>query len=134
MRNNANGQSLLEVLVALSAVLIILAAVTSIVISSLNQAVSSKEYSSATQHAQEGLAQVRGIDGITEGEFCLGENGELEDGLCIGANLGKYKRDVIIGSADCGGVLKKITVSVSWTDSTCKGEPFCRVVPVTSCE
>ncbi len=133
MKNNQSGQTLLEVLVALSAVLIILTAVTSIVISSLSQSVSSKDYSGATQYAQEGLVSIEQQEHLGTGMYCLAADGSSTVGTCPESQLEKYRREAVIDQSACGDMLKKITVIVSWTDSTCKTAPYCRTVELSSC-
>ena len=76
------GQTLVEVLVALSSAVIIITAITILVISSLNNAEYGKNQNLATQYAQEGMEIIRKIRdsdpqtfyGIADGQYCLDRN------------------------------------------------------------
>jgi hypothetical protein len=132
-RIDTAGQTLLEVLVALSAALIVLSAITTLVISNLTQSVQSKSTNAATQYAQEGMELAQGRRGYTAGEqFCLGSDKVFRPGSCASANIGFFKREVSLTKADCGSLVK-VTVTVSWSSSACHGASFCHTVPVSSC-
>lgn len=130
----SSGQSLLEVLVALSVLLIVLSAITAIVLSSLTEAEYSKNVNLATQYAQEGMEFARGRGNFQPNDqFCLGANSTFVSGLCGAANLGIFKREVTVDTSGCGARLRKVTVTVSWSDGRCGNTPFCHKVPITSC-
>jgi len=130
----ARGQSLLEVLIAFSVVLIILSAVTTIVLFSLTQVEYSKNVNLATQYAQEGMELSRGRGDFQPNEqFCLNEDGEFDNpNPCSGANIGIFKREVNATGIGCGS-RQRVTVTVSWSDGRCGNTPFCHKVPITSC-
>lgn len=134
MASKQQGQSLLEVLVAFAVVLIVLSAVTAVILSSLTQADHSKNINLATQYAQEGMELARGRGNFQPNDqFCLGSDGEFVAGMCPTANLGIFKREVTVETSGCGLVLRKVTVSVSWSDGRCNNSPFCHKVPIVSC-
>lgn len=129
----SEGQTLIEVLVALSAILIVLSAITSIVISSLDQASVAKNTSVASQLAQEGIEEMKLLELPSDGEYCMGDDKSLSSGPCNEFNtLGQYIRSVTISTGDCTP-LKEVSVKVSWTDSRCGSTPFCHVSPLTTC-
>ncbi|MCL4354330.1 hypothetical protein M1349_02540 [Patescibacteria group bacterium] len=143
---NQRGTVLVETLIALGAAVVIIAAITVMVISSLNNAQSAKSQGSATQYAQEGLeitrdlsrsnwASFRALSGIN----CLAEGSteltpEGVDGC--GQNVGNYVRTVEIQHDDtsCSGGSKVIS-DVSWSDTDCKDRSniFCHSVELQSC-
>lgn len=135
----SSGQTLLEVLVALAAVVIVLGAITTAVMLSLKQSVGSSSQTRAAQLSQEGLEMVKPqVQTVTEDTVaCLGESGTLTPETdCDGrANLERvYRRTVSISSdpAQCA-TLKKVTVSVAWSDTICQPGVFCHVTPLTTC-
>lgn len=133
MKNNASGQTLIEVLVALSAAIVVLSSITYLVLTSLNQAVGSKNRALAAQYAQEGMERAKVQSGsLTIGSrYCVGSTGVFSSGACSAANLGIFKREVYVEGTSCG-TLKKVSVTVSWTDSKCTAA-FCQKVAETSC-
>ena len=133
MKNNTSGQSLIEVLVALSAAIVVLSSITFLILTSLNQAVGSKNTALAAQHAQQGmeLAKTQPANLSVGTRYCVGSSGLFSQGACTGANLGIFKREALIEGTSCG-TLKKVTVTVSWSDSKCT-TAFCQKVIETSC-
>jgi Tfp pilus assembly protein PilV len=131
MVNKQTGQTILEVLVALSAGIIILTAITGVVLRSLDQ--SAVIRSKAVQYAQEGMEIVRGTGGFAAGEtFCLGQDNQLIPGDCSLVSSDVYKREVTIEQKDCG-TLQKVTVSVSWRSVKCTDQSYCERVPLSTC-
>lgn len=132
-----NGQTLIEVLVAVSAIIIILSAITTIVISSLNQASRANMSVQATQYAQEGLEQLKISEELPPiGTFCL--NADLTtDQLCsrtvTSTNLGEYRRTVrVANTAGCPNA-NEVTVEVFWKDAACTAGDLCHKTTLTTC-
>ncbi len=143
---NQKGTVLVETLVALGAAVVIIAAITVMVISSLNNAQSAKSQGLATQYAQEGLEITRDISRSGWGEFralsginCLAEGStELisEGANGCSQNVGNFVRTVEIqhDNSDCSGGSKVIS-DVSWSDTDCKDRSniYCHSVELQSC-
>lgn len=157
MRNQL-GQTLIEVLVALGIGLTILAAISSIVLSSLNNTTFSKNENLATSYAKQVLENVRQqvksnyttfTNTYTSPTYCLDANDTFQcsfsqQGQCISTysgNCNNVKSDIFVkqidfiqGSVDCPSSLQA-TVQVSWTDNKCTDRLniFCHKVIVSSC-
>lgn len=128
------GQTLLEVLAALGAGIVILIAITSAVLSSLSNAQFSKNQNLATLYAQQGMEMMRDLRNkdwnsfaSRNGSFCLLPSGILVSGLCGTADYidGIFKRAVVFETVSSG---KRVTVTVSFTDS--KGEHKSELISV----
>ena len=152
-REDMKGQSLIEVLLALGAAVVIITAITAVVTSALNNAQFSKNQNLANQYAQQGMEVVRAIRDKSSGtffslpggpNFCLPQNStELVNRSgpdCDGeGNVGIFIRAITLkNDSDCAGAANtkvKATVSVAWNDSKCTsaGNPFCHEVKLVSC-
>lgn len=145
------GQTILEVLLALGASVIILGAVTIAVVSSLNNAQFSKNQNLANHYAWEGMEVIRKIrdsswanfSSYTDKNYCLPQQStELQPkdlnsppGLNCVQNVGIFVREVVLerNAADCEG-WTKASMKVSWSDSKCGiGTSFCHNVLLVSC-
>jgi type II secretory pathway pseudopilin PulG len=135
------GQTLLEVLVALAAMVVILTSITAVVLSSLKQSSTSSVLTRATQYAQEGIELAKGYSDLEMGKtYCLNADGNHTDKRTCDttANIGgKFRRQLTTGNAginnkECHDLLK-LTVSVSWTDSACIGGSYCHTIPINTC-
>ncbi|EKD65260.1 MAG: hypothetical protein ACD_50C00146G0002 [uncultured bacterium] len=146
------GQTLIEALVSLSIAVTIIGAITVVVISSLNNAIFTRNQNQATQYAQEGIETVKRIsqsqvsffDLSQQGDYCLGPDLTLQ--LLVLPNPGRcpeeqrvdiFEREVNIthGNTDCSGNTK-IIVTVQWADNKCTaavGSPYCHKVELRSC-
>jgi len=152
------GQTLIEVLVALGIGVVIIVAVTVVVIVSLDNAGFNKNENLANAYAQEGLEVVRGLKDrswtnfwtLTGGPFfCLPENStqlvSRTGANCEGAGQGeifaggaKFIREIIINNSNpnCNptGSSSKVTVKVQWSDNKCaSANKFCHEVRLISC-
>lgn len=137
------GQSLIEVLIALSLGAFIVAAITAAVLAALNNTQYSKNQNLATQYAQEGMEVLRKIktsdwayfDGLN-GQYCLdGGSNQLRDyGTGCGQNVYPFARVVYIDES-CTNNQKKASVRVLWSDNKCTDQdnPFCHEAQVVSC-
>lgn len=148
------GQTLLELLVAMSAGVVVLAAITVIVITALYNIQFAKTKNLATQYAQEGLEVTRHLRNSDFSAFnALPQNNCLASasatltpqgvGGCgpniVDAYTNTFSREVIIRLSDvadglkCGNpAKKKITANVSWTDGKCT-VAYCHTVSLTTC-
>ena len=146
---NRKGQSLIELLVALSISVIIITVVSKAVISSLNNVQYSKETDQATQYASEGMEIVRmirnnnytGFKNYT-GVYCLAKIQNSQpptdlgspEGSCLTQNVDNFIRSVKIEqNPGCGTNLAKVIVTVAWYDGKCPSGNPCNTVLLTSC-
>lgn len=152
-----DGQTLIEVLLALGTAVVVLSATVVAVLSALNNAQFSKNQNIATQYAQEGMEVMRKMRNSNwstlsalNGAYCLDQNkvllsrsGSVPQGCAGGSstngqNVGIYARrvDVVKDSAECGGSNQiKVTVSVSWASNKCTDSSnlYCHKVELVSC-
>lgn len=130
------GQSLIEVLVALSAIILILGAITAIVLTSLSQASKTKLSSEGSRLAQEGLEHMKIVEMPTADSYCMDDRMDLlpyTTQNCL-IKEGAFRREVRISRTDdCGTTLSEVTVEVSWRDSSCTGNTYCLKTPITTC-
>ncbi|MCL5433256.1 MAG: prepilin-type N-terminal cleavage/methylation domain-containing protein [Patescibacteria group bacterium] len=155
--NNAQkGQTIIEVLIALSVAVVVIAAISISVISALYNSQFSKNQNLATQYAQEGmeiLRQIRNSDWTEfssySGSYCLDKGSdvlEVKDlGVTNGCSSGGSDNtnidnffarqiDVSRQDADCSGNQTKVTATVSWSDNKCgRDKLFCHEVRLSSC-
>lgn len=142
------GTVLVESLIALGAAVIIIAAITGMVISALNNAQSAKSQHMASQYAQEGLEIVRNLartnweffhNTLVDTNYCLASGSAeltfMDESIC-GENVGTFVRKIVIDhdSDYCSGA-SKVEVDVSWTNGECRDRtnPYCHTVQLQSC-
>ncbi|MBI2028735.1 MAG: hypothetical protein HYT07_03960 [Candidatus Levybacteria bacterium] len=147
---NQKGQTLLETLLALSAAVFILSAITSVVISSLSNTTFTKNQNLANQYAQEGLEVIRQIKSSSWATFSgLASNNCLPQSKILTASsncimdgiVGIFIRAIDIDhvSSECpdsGGnpIGSKVASTVFWSDGKCPaGNPYCHKVEIISC-
>ncbi len=144
------GQTLIEVLLAFSASILILSAIIIGITTSLSNTQNTKNQNLANSYAQEGMAVVRKIkdsgwpaffqyqSGVI---YCIGPNSTdlipaSPSTLCNNFLVGEiFVREVILthSSADCSGGTKT-TIKVSWSDNKCSvGVPFCHKTELITC-
>lgn len=138
------GQTLLEVLLALGATTMILGAISTIVISSLDNAQFTKNQNLANSYAREGMEGIRKIRDSSwdnfvsyNGKYCMPNVNQLisspPGGNC-GQNVGIFNREVTIDHSDA--LCSKVTTTVAWTDGKCPagtGNIYCHNVKLVSC-
>lgn len=159
MRVSEKGTTLVETIIALSIAVVIIGGITSLVITSLNNANYTKVQDQAESLAQEGIETVRQMansnystfsNNYNQTYYCMAPDLKLvPDTNC---NQTKYRiknvyiREVDISqSSDCaqssvsptptpppGSANIRVIVKVSWTDSKCK-TPFCHKISYSSC-
>ena len=145
MRTNERGTTLVETIVALSIAVIIIGGITSLVITSLNNATYTKIQDQAESLAQEGIETVRQkansnysffVSTYNKTNYCMGPDILLIE-KAFDCNNYKvktiYTREVILAQgADCGEDNTKASVRVFWTDSKCRVSN-CHKVALDSC-
>lgn len=157
------GQTMIEVIVALGAAVVILSALTMAVITGLHNASQSSSELLSTQYAQGGMEtaqKMRDNDWATlsslSGTYCLADSCSAisETGSSCGPKLGscgvnvgdQYVREVTF-TKDAPSCLTatpvpsapvsqmKVDVTVSWRDSKCTdpNDQYCHKTSITSC-
>ncbi len=137
---------MIEVLLALAIGVIIIAGISKAVNTSLSNSQFSKNQSSANQYAQEGMEIVKNLK-PTPGSYCLAKGktaliipDDVED-LNTGCpqNVDVFAREVYVQNyaCDCGSSyrdpdknVRKVTVSVGWSDSKCTVPPTSTPTPI----
>lgn len=131
--NSQSGQTIIEVLAALAIGVVIVAAISTSVISSLSNAQFGKNQNQANQYAQQGMEIIRNMRSanytnfsILSGSFCLAKNSTTLGSYGSGClqNVDQFEREVFIeqNSCDCGSSTK-VAVTVGWSDSKCSAAP-----------
>ncbi len=153
----SSGQSLIEILVALSITLILLSVSTVTIVTALNNAQHTKNRNLSSHYAEQGLEivrQMRDSDWQTfsalSGSYCLAETctrvsssggncGRKVTSSC-GANVDTFSREVRIerniAACNLGGNSNNLraTVTVAWSDGQCaSNNDYCRQVSQTAC-
>jgi len=147
-----DGQTLIEILLAVGVAAAIITAIAAVVISALNNATFRKNQNLATSYAQQGMEVVRAIRdrswtdfSLLDGWMCLPQNSTTltpRVGLdCDGeGNVGIFIREIRmqLNQSDCTAsvVNTKVTVAVKWSDSKCTSPPpfnYCQEVKLISC-
>lgn len=149
------GQTLIEVLVGLATAVVVIAAITTATISSLNNATFSKNQNLATQYAQQGMEFMRKLrdnsystfQGLS-GTYCLAKECTKltssnpkcwtpTSGNTCNQNIDYFVRqiDVQQNSPNCDGASTQIVAKVSWFDAKCTSgtNTFCHQVLLTTC-
>jgi len=146
------GQTLIEVLIAMGAGIIILSAMVTLVIKSLSNSQYSKYQGMASQYSQEGMEVLRSerdsnwvsfSASLAEGTtYCFGEDQVIRaESSCVNPNIdATFVRKVerIRASDDltnykCAGGGIAIVVTVSWKDGKCTTDPYCNKARLDSC-
>lgn len=157
MKKSQIGQTLIEVLVALSVISIIVTSITIAVITSLNNAEFVKNQNLATEYAQQGMEEIRFMRNTNytsftglNGQYCLKDTctqivpSSQDCGTLGGNNCGSnvstiFDREVDVYS---GNVVQNpckygtsVTSTVSWADNKCtnRNNPYCHVVKLATC-
>ena len=141
------GQTLIEALVALGIAVTIISAITSVVVSSLNNSTYSKNQDLARSYVQQSLEKIRGLvqsnystflNTYSSLSYCIDDNNNLvtKSANCNSIKTGIFIReaDFETQSSDCQSNLK-VTVTVSWNDSKCNSRLnlYCHNVSSSTC-
>ncbi len=141
MYSYMKGQSLIEVVIGLAIAVIIMTAVTTLVINSLQNAEFSKNQNLAEQYAQEGIETMRNLRDSNyssfssfSGTYCLNKNDPTLVSSCTTPNVDNFIRKVKIDPTGCSGITQ-VNVGVSWSDGKCRdvSNPYCHSVNLTTC-
>lgn len=156
-KNNIQGQTLLEVVIALGVAVIVVSLIAIAVIFALNNATYSKNQNLATQFGQEGMEIVRqlrdsdlAVFNSLSGNYCLAKgvkilNDSNRKQVDCTQNVDIFKREVIIyppssvfscpaNPPATTAPLTKVQVIVSWSDNKCSSSDlFCHKVELASC-
>ncbi len=145
------GQTLLEILLAFSVLILVLSAIVVGITTSLSNTQYTKNQGLATAYAKEAIAVVRQIkdsswsdfSSKTQPVYCLPQNSTTltEPSLPpnCGQNVGIFSREISFAhsSPDCANadiLGSKVTVRVSWSDNKCPiGNPFCHKIEFITC-
>lgn len=147
------GQTLVEIIVALSIATILSSAITLLSLYALNNAQADKNENLAQEYALEGVEAVKTLrDQGTLGTYgsytgiyyCMGSNLSLsaKGGSTCPINVGNiFSREVDIGKPSnspsdtlCGAsLIDHVTVTVSWTDSKCTSGILCHSSQLQTC-
>ncbi|HEV2339282.1 MAG TPA: type II secretion system protein [Patescibacteria group bacterium] len=159
--NKQKGQTLIEMLVGLTAGVIVVGAITLATITSLSNEEYSKNQNLATQYAQQAMEMIRNMHetnfssfNALSGSYCIGKtctsvnasqsspnpNGTycwVAPPTGCGQNTDIFVRQVSFEqrSSYCNNVDTKVTVSVSWFDSKCTtaSNTFCHSTSLATC-
>lgn len=137
------GQTIIEAMVALAAILITLAAISVVITTSLSNSRFIRDQSLVSRHAQEGMEYMRYLRNIDassfeswNGIYCMGKDNEFIVGRCSAVNIDNvYKREVEFtqNSDDCSGGTK-VVISVYWASGKCStSDRFCHKSQLISC-
>ena len=147
------GQTLIEVIVALSVVLLILAAIAVAVTTSVSNSTYLKSHNLASKHAQDGMEYIRHLyenqenffESYPEGaEYFMGEDNTIQQGF-FEVNIDEQfvrkvnfqegvncNTDVVLDNSEV-----RVTVSVFWSSGKCKGssteERYCHKSELVTC-
>lgn len=137
------GDTLIEVLIAMAIAVVVVTSITTLGISSLNNAKFVASQDQATKYTQEGMEVVRRIRSNNyalyatyDGIYCLAKNSTtLSATACTSPNIdNQYVRSVEIRPDDgCGTDLSHTVVRVSWTDGKCNSGTYCHTTELSSC-
>lgn len=152
------GQTIIEALIALAALLLTISAISVLVISNINNSVFVKDQNFANKYAQQGIEYVRYLRNSDYsqfrtylGEYCLPQfssysspNIVFSTGGCMVNMDGGYIRSVTFQKnvSPCVKNLNdpdnvKVTVAVQWTSTKCKGSTtnsrYCHKSEQVSC-
>ena len=161
MKNDffSQGQTIIEVLVALTTAIVIVSAITMAVITALRNVEYTKAQNTATRYAQEGMEFMRFMRDSNYTLFFIELKGGVSYCLDKGAtvlyepcstttsNVDLFLRTITLeeNSPYCAAISQppptptpvntsiKVTVSVSWTDSKCASSARCHESKLVSC-
>lgn len=148
LKKSLKGQTLIEVLIALSVAVVIVSALTVVVTASLNNAQFSSNQNLTTKFATEGMEFVRrvrnsdyvGFGAYPTGMYCLPTSLPATLGSPAGSclpniNNNTFVREVLItqASPNCPNNQTLAEVRVLWTDGKCVGGTYCHSSKLNSC-
>jgi type II secretory pathway pseudopilin PulG len=150
--NKQKGQIMVEALIALGVAVVIIAAITSMIISALSSAVAAKNQDLATQYAKQGMEVLRNMSKTNWTKFSSIDSGDTP---CLDKDSNEPTEIKVGEQKDCGQNIDAffirrididktlaskcsdsimIKVSVFWRDSKCTSDDlFCHSVNLESC-
>lgn len=147
-KHKNSGQTIIEAVIALSVILIILAAIAIVIINGLSNSRFVQNQNLANKYAQQGIEFVRNIQqndintfASYEGNvYCIDESTVPQQlATCAGdtVNVGNsHIRTISLASgiSPCQATEKKITATVTWSSSKCpSSNRFCHRSELSSC-
>lgn len=162
MNIRQKGQTLIEILVALSIAAVLVSATSVAVLSALSNAEFARQQSLASQYADQGIEIIRSMRNNDyadfknlSGNYCMastcntlvntssnacGISTDPTGVVSCGQNVSTFIRTVVVaptnaGATDCNTSGYKVSVNVAWADSKCTDstKPFCHVLTVNTC-
>ncbi len=162
MKWSNKGQTIIEAIVALAAILVAISAIAVVVTLSVSNATYVKSQNLANKYAQDGMEFLRNAEsaaipvkvGATSdetsasnvdffdllGSYCFHENNILSPGSTATCTVGSstaFKREVYVDdgcAGDISGGGKEVTVIVRWSGTKCNtGNTFCHESKLVSC-
>lgn len=141
------GQTLIEVLVALTLAVIVISAITVASVSTLNNTQYIRDQSQATKYAQEGSEIVRrirnsdyvgfrsytGLYCLADGQSTLGEIDTECDTVNVGSKFVRYVRIAQNGCNTTNPNVFQVTVTVAYASGKCSTGTFCHKSELVSC-
>lgn len=150
---DSSGQTIIEAIVALTALLIVFTAISIVVVSGLANSQFAKNRSLANKYAQQGLEFVRNVhsndaarfSAIPDGTYCLDNTVNPPTiTTCSGSVVnvgGNFIRTMVftdgtdtLAVAPCVYNQTRVDVVVKWSSGKCSvGDHFCHKATLTSC-
>lgn len=152
---NEQGQTIIEIMIALGAIVVLLSAITVIILVSINGANYSRDQNNATEYAQQGMEIMRALRDTDYGQFsglngsyCMDQsctsagNCTLKSASSCPVNINNYFSRLVTvtplssSPADCknqGQASTEVTMKVSWSDGKCTGGSLCENILLNSC-
>lgn len=141
-QSHQKGQTLIEVLVSLSILVIIISTIAVLITTSLDNTQSGKLQNIATKYAQEGVEVVRSIRdnnyslfATYNGLYCLAKD-QTTLGNSVAScpvNTDQFVRSVQVLPAGCAANIARVTITVAWSDGKCQTGAYCRNSQQVSC-
>lgn len=151
-----SGQTLIEILAALSVVVVVLTGITMAVLNALNNTTDSKNDNLATAFAQQGMESMKSLElsdyttfkSLPGQSYCLAQTCNIltsSDPACwlqsgnssaCKNNVNNFFTRVITvpsSAPDCASGTIEVQSIVSWANGKCTGGTQCKIVQVTSC-
>ena len=143
---SSQGQTIIEVVIALAVGILLLTGITVAVTTSLNNAHYSKEQNQASQLAQEGIDAMRSIRDSSyttfigyspSTQYCLNDGQTVPEISCSQIDQ-TFTRTVAFSDNDPSCAIdattyRKVTVAVTWSDGRCSDGALCHNVTLASC-
>jgi hypothetical protein len=156
------GQTIIEAVVALTAILVAIAAISVVISLSVNNSTFSRDQDQASKYAQEGIEFLReandsgtliplqGFDPIPfsqlHGDYCLNADDTLSNGVgsdCY-VNTNGLKRSIHVEQGTCAGnpssqgssttILYQVDVTVYWSGNSCSAsKAYCHNSSLETC-